>query len=90
VQTQFGWHVIKLNDTRPVKAPEFESVQAELAADMQREVVENRIAELQKKRHDHQSGFDKNRQRCDQRRIPVGAINGRHNQSIPACTRKIS
>lgn len=48
VQTQFGWHVIKLNDTRPVKAPEFESVQAELAADMQREVVENRIAELQK------------------------------------------
>ena len=48
VQTQFGWHVIKLNDTRPVKAPEFESVQAELAADMQHEVVENRIAELQK------------------------------------------
>ena len=47
VQTQFGWHVIKLNDTRPIKAPEFESVQNELAAEMQREVVENRIRELQ-------------------------------------------
>lgn len=47
VQTQFGWHVIKLNDTRPIKAPEFESIQNELAAEMQREVVENRIRELQ-------------------------------------------
>ena len=47
VQTQFGWHVIKLNDTRRIKAPEFESVQNELAAEMQREVVENRIRELQ-------------------------------------------
>jgi peptidyl-prolyl cis-trans isomerase C len=47
VQTQFGWHVIKLNDTRPVKAPEFESVKGELASEMQREVVEGRIRELQ-------------------------------------------
>lgn len=47
VQTQFGWHVIQLNDTRPVTAPEFEEVQAELAADLQREVVETRIRELQ-------------------------------------------
>jgi len=31
VQTQFGWHVIRLDDTRPVQPPPFEQVQQQIA-----------------------------------------------------------
>ena len=31
VQTQFGWHLIKLNETRPIEPPSFEEVAEELA-----------------------------------------------------------
>jgi peptidyl-prolyl cis-trans isomerase C len=30
VKTQFGWHVIKVDDKRKVKAPKFEEVQEQL------------------------------------------------------------
>tara|TARA_Y100001956_G_scaffold6382_1_gene5644 strand:+ start:732 stop:1592 length:861 start_codon:yes stop_codon:yes gene_type:complete len=46
VQTQFGWHVIKLNETRDVAAPTFEEVAGELAGQVQQEAVEAKIADL--------------------------------------------
>jgi peptidyl-prolyl cis-trans isomerase C len=46
VETQFGWHVIILNDTRQEEAPTLDEVRAELVALLQREAVEARIAEL--------------------------------------------
>ncbi len=46
VATQFGWHVIKLNDSREKDAPTFEEVSAELASEIEGQVVEARIQEL--------------------------------------------
>jgi len=46
VQTQFGWHVIILNETRLQEAPEIETVRGELEAEIQQTAVENVIAEL--------------------------------------------
>ena len=46
VQTQFGWHVIKLNETRIKDAPPLEQVRGELQETIQAQTVEARIAEL--------------------------------------------
>ena len=46
VQTQFGWHVVKLNETRLAEAPPLEEVREEIAAELQRAAVEARIAEV--------------------------------------------
>lgn len=46
VQTQFGWHVIKLNDTRDVEAPSFEETREELMSEAQEEAVREYIATL--------------------------------------------
>jgi peptidyl-prolyl cis-trans isomerase C len=46
VQTQFGWHVIKLEETREAEPPTLESVKAELTAGMQRETLANYVSEL--------------------------------------------
>ena len=46
VQTQFGWHVIKLNDTRIKDAPPLEQVRAQLADDLRRTAIETRVEEL--------------------------------------------
>lgn len=46
VQTQFGWHVIKLNETRLAEAPPLEAVRAELTEQVQRDAVDAKIAEL--------------------------------------------
>ncbi|MGP6089015.1 peptidylprolyl isomerase [Antarctobacter jejuensis] len=43
VETQFGWHVIKLNETRAIAAPELEQVKATLEQEIQREAVESFI-----------------------------------------------
>jgi peptidyl-prolyl cis-trans isomerase C len=43
VQTQFGWHVIKLNETRVAEAPALEDVRGEIATELQREAVEGFI-----------------------------------------------
>ena len=39
VQTQFGWHVIKLEDTRTAKAPTFDEVKPQLHAFLQQQHV---------------------------------------------------
>lgn len=46
VQTQFGWHVITLNETREKAPPALEEVRGDLANQIQRSAVEQRIAEL--------------------------------------------
>ena len=49
VQTQFGWHVILLNETRKSKAPELGQVRAELENELRQEAVEKRVSELTEK-----------------------------------------
>ncbi|MEM7717764.1 MAG: peptidylprolyl isomerase [Pseudomonadota bacterium] len=46
VQTQFGWHVIKLNETRVKDAPPLEQVRGQLQEGIQAQAIEARIAEL--------------------------------------------
>lgn len=46
IKTQFGWHVIKLNDTRLSDAPALDEVRAELESELQRKAIETHIAEL--------------------------------------------
>lgn len=48
VQTQFGWHVIRLEDTRKTPPPSFDSVKEQLQMHAQNQRVENYIAELRK------------------------------------------
>jgi peptidyl-prolyl cis-trans isomerase C len=44
VQTQFGWHVIRLDDVREAKAPPLEQVKPQI----QQELERRRIQDLQK------------------------------------------
>lgn len=46
VQSQFGWHVIFLEDKRSAGAPPFEQVQEQLAAEMTRELIEQHFTGL--------------------------------------------
>jgi peptidyl-prolyl cis-trans isomerase C len=43
VQTQFGWHVIKLNDTREQTAPNMDEVRDDLTAQIQQKAVQDKI-----------------------------------------------
>ncbi len=46
VQTQFGWHVIKLEDTRELKVPTFEEIKPRLEQRRKQEAVQKAIADL--------------------------------------------
>ncbi|MHA6264324.1 peptidylprolyl isomerase [Arenibacterium sp. CAU 1754] len=46
VQTQFGWHVILLNETRKAKAPSLDEVRGEIEDGLRQKAVEARIEEL--------------------------------------------
>ncbi len=46
VQSQFGWHIIKLEDTRPVQAPPFEEVKNNLRQRMQQQQAEKAVLAL--------------------------------------------
>jgi peptidyl-prolyl cis-trans isomerase C len=46
VQTQFGWHVILLRETRPVSAPEFETVRGQLLQRLQGEAMDAYVSGL--------------------------------------------
>ncbi|EEE37995.1 ppic-type ppiase domain protein [Rhodobacteraceae bacterium KLH11] len=46
VQTQFGWHLVTLNDKRKTQAPELDAVRTELAQSIQQEAIQARIDEL--------------------------------------------
>lgn len=49
VQTEFGWHVIRLDDVRATEPPAFESVKDQLRSEMQRQQVGNLIQKLRGK-----------------------------------------
>lgn len=46
VETQFGWHLVKLNDRREQAPPAMEDVRDELAQSIQQEAVQARLEEL--------------------------------------------
>ena len=48
VQTQFGWHVIKLEDTRDVTPPPFDQVKSQLTNAVIRKKLQAYVAELKK------------------------------------------
>ncbi len=49
VKTDFGYHVIMLDDTRELKLPTFEEAKPQLAQRLQQQMVEKHIAELRAK-----------------------------------------
>jgi len=49
VQSQFGWHVIRLDDERPFKTPGFEEVKPQLQQNLQRQAIEKVIGDLRAK-----------------------------------------
>lgn len=46
VQTRFGWHVLKLVDTRKLEPPEFDQVRQGVVASLQRQRMESYVQEL--------------------------------------------
>ncbi|CUH45181.1 peptidylprolyl isomerase [Ruegeria atlantica] len=46
VQTQFGWHLIILNDTRKSEAPGLDAVREQLAQSLQQDAIQAKIDEL--------------------------------------------
>ncbi len=46
VQTQFGWHVVKLNETRENPLPTLDDLRAELSTEIQQEKINALVAEL--------------------------------------------
>ncbi len=49
VQSQFGWHVIKLDDERPFQFPAFEDVKAEIQQSLQQQQHQQMISDLRAK-----------------------------------------
>lgn len=49
VKSDFGWHVILLEDTRELKAPPLEEVKAQIAQRLQQQMLEKHIIELRGK-----------------------------------------
>jgi len=49
VQTQFGWHVIQLDDVRTMQFPAFDTVKQQLLTRMQEQEVQKFVAELRSK-----------------------------------------
>lgn len=49
VQTQFGWHVIKLEDTRDAQPPAFDKVKDELRNNLQKQQLEKLVNDLRAK-----------------------------------------
>jgi len=49
VQTQFGWHVIRLDDDRAAKFPSFEEVKPQIQQEMRQQAVNKVIGDLRSK-----------------------------------------
>lgn len=49
VHTQFGWHVIKLEDKRSIQPPSFDSVKEQIRVGLQNRLIEDYIRELRNK-----------------------------------------
>ena len=46
VQTQFGWHVIKLNETRIAEAPTLEEVRGQIVSELEGQAIEEHVKSL--------------------------------------------
>jgi len=46
VQTQFGWHIIKLIETRPATNPSLDETREEIAGELQRQAIETGVTDL--------------------------------------------
>ncbi len=46
VQTQFGWHVIRLDDVRPLKVPSYEELKPQMQQALQQQAIQKTIADL--------------------------------------------
>jgi peptidyl-prolyl cis-trans isomerase C len=49
VQSQFGWHVIKLDDERELKVPTFEQLKPQLQQRLQQQAIQKAVADLRAK-----------------------------------------
>ena len=49
VQTQYGWHIIKLEDTRELKVPAFEEVKPNIEKRLQQQAIQKAIDDLRSK-----------------------------------------
>lgn len=49
VETQFGWHVIELRETRTKDRPELQDVREELVSELRQKVFDDHVAELERK-----------------------------------------
>ncbi|TAN82702.1 MAG: peptidylprolyl isomerase [Gallionella sp.] len=49
VQSQFGWHVIRLDDARDLKAPPYEEVKPQLQQRLHQQAIQKEIADLRAK-----------------------------------------
>ena len=49
VKSQFGWHVIKLDDVRSLKMPSFEELKPQMQQRLQQQAVQDLIADLRSK-----------------------------------------
>jgi peptidyl-prolyl cis-trans isomerase C len=49
VQTQFGWHVIKLDDERSLKVPSYEELKPQIQQRLQQQSIQDLITELRNK-----------------------------------------
>lgn len=48
VKTDFGWHIILLDDTRSVAPPPFDSIKEQIRVGLQNQLMQNYIADLRK------------------------------------------
>ncbi len=46
VKSQFGWHVIRLDDVRPLKVPTFDEVKPQLQQGLQQQAIQKAVADL--------------------------------------------
>jgi len=49
VESQYGWHIIKLDDVRELKVPSFDELKPQLVQRMQQQIVQNAISEMRDK-----------------------------------------
>ncbi|MDB5360469.1 MAG: peptidylprolyl isomerase [Rhodospirillales bacterium] len=58
VKTQFGWHVIKVEDRRPATPPSFDETKEKLMSDAEKETIDAKVADLRGKAKVEQFNLD--------------------------------